>query len=121
MLNFFIQIIALILVNSIETYESIKVNNESTEFHISDDFIEYSNEKAFQILNNKCNVCHRKQNRRRIFTEENMHTWANDIYKQFFIKKRMPRGKKIKLSSDEYQELLNWISSTKINQNGNQL
>ena len=121
MVNFFIQIIAIISINSIEAYKSFKVNNESPEFHTSDFLIEHSNEKAFQILNKKCNVCHRKQNKRRIFTEENMHTWANDIYKQVFIKKRMPKGKKIKLSSEEYQELLNWISSSKNYQNGNQL
>ncbi|AXT60076.1 hypothetical protein D1816_06820 [Aquimarina sp. AD10] len=69
--------------------------------------------KSFQILDNKCNVCHAKRNRRRLFTLENMNSWADDVYKQVFVKKRMPKGKKIKLTSEEYQNLLNWITSTK--------
>lgn len=77
--------------------------------------------KAFEILTHKCNVCHKKWNRRRVFTEDNMNEWSNDVYKQVFIKKRMPKGKKIKLTSNEYQDLLTWISSVKNNQNGNQL
>ncbi|MHA7059451.1 hypothetical protein ACWGOQ_0019645 [Aquimarina sp. M1] len=69
-------------------------------------------EKAFQILENKCNVCHSKRNRQRVFTEDNMNPWADDVYKQVFIKKRMPKGKKIKLTSQEYQDLLTWVSAT---------
>jgi uncharacterized membrane protein len=42
-----------------------------------------------------------------------MDTWANDIYKQVFVKKRMPKGKKIKLTTMEHQDLLTWISTTK--------
>lgn len=76
-------------------------------------------QRAFSILTNKCNVCHMNRNHRRVFTEENMNPWANDVYKQVFIKKRMPKGKKIKLTSQEYQDLLTWISATKNNQNGN--
>ncbi len=78
-------------------------------------------EKAFGILSNKCNVCHERRNRRRVFTENNMNNWSNDVYKQVFIKKRMPKGKKIKLNSEEYQDLLTWISSLKNNKNGNQI
>jgi len=69
--------------------------------------------RAFEVLTNKCNICHAKRNRRRVFTEENMNEWAADVYKQVFIKKRMPKGKKIKLTNTEYQDLLTWISSTK--------
>jgi uncharacterized membrane protein len=78
-------------------------------------------ERAFTVLTNKCNFCHEKRNRRRVFTEDNMNGWSNDVYKQVFIKKRMPKGKKIKLTSEEYQDLLTWISSIKNNENGNQL
>ncbi|MFX0557753.1 hypothetical protein ACOCEA_13220 [Maribacter sp. CXY002] len=78
-------------------------------------------EQAFQILENKCNVCHKQRNKRRVFTPENMNTWVNDIYRQVYIKKRMPKGKKIKLTSNEYQDLLTWISSPKTNQNGTKL
>ncbi|WP_350287399.1 hypothetical protein [uncultured Croceitalea sp.] len=77
--------------------------------------------KAFEILTNKCNVCHINRNRRRVFTADNMNDWSNDVYKQVFIKKRMPKGKNIKLTSEEYQDLLTWISSLKNNQHGNQL
>lgn len=75
---------------------------------------------AFVILNTKCNTCHRKRNKRRVFTEENMNNQADDVYKQVFIKKRMPKGN-IKLTSKEYQELLTWISSIKNNKNGNKI
>jgi len=71
--------------------------------------------RAFEVLTKKCNVCHEKRNRRRVFTEDNMADWSNDVYKQVFIKKRMPKGKKIKLTSEEYQDLLTWISSIKNN------
>ncbi|MGB5942079.1 MAG: hypothetical protein WBG71_04305 [Leeuwenhoekiella sp.] len=72
-------------------------------------------EKAFKILQNKCNVCHYRRNRRRVFTLDNMNAWADDVYKQVFVKKRMPKGKDIKLTGQEYQELLTWISTTLIN------
>ncbi|WP_461443062.1 hypothetical protein [Maribacter sp.] len=73
---------------------------------------------AFKILTNKCNVCHVRRNRKRIFTQENMSPWADDVYKQVFLKKRMPKGNKIKLTNQEYQELLTWITSTKNQSNG---
>ena len=76
--------------------------------------------KAFEILTNKCNVCHEKRNRRRVFTKGNMDAWAQDIYKQVFVKKRMPKGKHIKLTTQEYQDVLTWISSTKNENHGNQ-
>ena len=108
-----IGIIVHFSVDSVDTYESLELNKKPTEFHASSVILKYSSDKAFQILDNKCNVCHRKRNKRRIFTTENMDTWANDIYKQVFVKKRMPKGKKIKLSSNEYQELLTWILTIK--------
>lgn len=69
--------------------------------------------KAYQLLINKCNECHIKRNRRRVFNPKNMNPWADDVYKQVFIKKRMPKGKKIKLTNQEYQQLLSWITSTR--------
>lgn len=71
-----------------------------------------SKEKALQILENTCNVCHSKRNRKHVFTLKNMNLWTGDIYKQVFIKKRMPKGKNIKLTSQEYQASLKWISAT---------
>ena len=49
---------------------------------------------------------------------DSMDTWANDIYSQVSVKKRMPMGKKSKLTSSEYEDLLTWISSTKTSTNG---
>ena len=75
--------------------------------------IDLLKENAFQVLSNKCNTCHSKMNRKRIFTLNNMNPWSKDIYSQVFIKKRMPKGKKTKLTLLEYQELLAWINSVK--------
>jgi len=71
------------------------------------------NARALEVLQTKCNVCHVKQNPRKVFTRQNMSGFAPKIYKQVFIKKRMPRGKKIKLTDEEYQILSSWITSTK--------
>lgn len=75
-------------------------------------------QRALSILSNKCNASHAKRNRRRVFTEDNMNDWSNDVYKKVFIKKRLPKGKKIKLTSQEYQDLLTWIGSIKTQSNG---
>ena len=87
--------------------------------YVSIALAERSKERAYQILENKCNVCHEKRNRRRVFTMGNMDSWAEEVYKQVFVKKRMPKGKNIKLTSNEYQDLLTWISSSKTNNYGN--
>ena len=113
--------ISTISVNATNAYTRIDAYNEPTELLVLSHPSEFANEKVFQILDNKCNVCHRKQNKRRVFTSNNMDTWANAIYKQVFIKKRMPKGNKIKLTANEYQELLTWITSTKSKQNGTKL
>ncbi len=93
-------------------YETIAIVLKTTENSVK--------EKAFEILTNKCNVCHIKRNRRRVFSIDNMDSWAKDVYRQVFIKKRMPKRKKNRLTNQEYQDLLTWISSTKTNENGNQ-
>lgn len=113
-----IGIISTLLVNSTNSYEPFQDYNELRSVHFSSNTARDTKAEAFQILDNKCNVCHLKQNKRRVFTTENMNSWANDIYKQVYVKKRMPKGKKIKLTSQEYQNLLTWISSTKTSTNG---
>ena len=105
--------IRIFSVDSMDTYESLEANNKINERYASGFLSQYPPEKAFQILDAKCNVCHRRKNKNRIFTKVNMNTWANDIYEQVYVKKRMPKGNKIKLSSLENQELLSWISSIK--------
>lgn len=113
-----IGIITTFSVNSTNGYKPIQEPNKLTALYTSNDTVKDTKATAFQILENKCNVCQKKRNKRRVFTLENMNTWANDINKQVFIKKRMPKGKKIKLTSQEYQDLLTWTSSTKTSTNG---
>jgi len=64
---------------------------------------------AFEILKTKCNTCHSKQNPRRVFNLSNMEAFAPRIYQQVFIKKRMPKGKGIKLTQGEYETLQKWL------------
>lgn len=78
-------------------------------------------EKALTILQNKCNVCHEKKNPFMVFKLKNMDKRSKKIYNQVFLKKRMPKGDNIKLTTRESQELLTWINSTKNNKNGNKL
>ncbi len=80
------------------------------------DSITYQNTakaEAFKILQAKCNICHVKRNRRKVFTLDNMNGFATQINTQVFIKKRMPKGKDIKLTQKEYQQLSTWIRSLK--------
>lgn len=83
--------------------------------------LDSTSNNAFSILENKCNICHTKRNRKRIFTAENMNAFKDAIYKQVFIKRRMPKGNKIKLNSTEYQQLLTWISTTQNETYGNKI
>lgn len=64
---------------------------------------------AFEILDNKCNHCHLKQNPRRVFTPYNMESFASNIYQQVVVKKRMPKGRKTKLTAEEYNSLEAWL------------
>ncbi len=66
---------------------------------------------AFDILNTKCNVCHRKQNPFRVFSLKNMEKNATRIRKQVFIKKRMPKGNEIRLTKSEYETLEKWLKT----------
>lgn len=108
-----IAIFVTLTINSTNVYEFVEANSKLTEKYASNYALKDPKERAFEILKIKCNVCHRKRNKRHVFTLENMSPMANDIYKQVFIKKRMPKGKKIKLAYDEYQDLLTWVSSNK--------
>ena len=75
---------------------------------INDDSIKT---KALKILENKCNVCHKKRNPFMIFKLKNMDRRAKKIYKQVFVKKRMPKGDEIKLTVEEYNTLETWINT----------
>lgn len=67
--------------------------------------------KAFKILDSKCNICHRKQNPFMVFSLKNMEKRAGKIYTQVYVKKRMPKGKEIKLTQGEYSVLENWLNT----------
>jgi len=67
--------------------------------------------RAFNILENKCNVCHRKQNPFMVFKMKNMDKRADKIDKMVFVYKRMPKGDEIKLTSEERETLKSWIQS----------
>ena len=66
---------------------------------------------ALTVLQSKCNVCHERQNPGKVFTTSNMETHAPKIYKQVFVKQRMPRGNAIKLSQTEKDTLLRWLET----------
>ncbi|HEA22576.1 hypothetical protein LCGC14_2430760 [marine sediment metagenome] len=68
-------------------------------------------EKAFEILRIKCNTCHAIKRKPQVFTKLNMDTLASEIYEQVFIKKKMPKGRKVKLSANETVILENWIET----------
>ena len=69
---------------------------------------------AFAILQAKCNVCHVKKNPSRVFTRENMDQFAKKIHKQVFVFKRMPKGKTIRLTDQEYATLKDWLNTQNI-------
>jgi uncharacterized membrane protein len=74
-------------------------------------FSESLKNEAFNILENKCNVCHRKQNPFMVFNLKNMDKRAEKINKNVFELQRMPKGDEIKLTLDERETLKNWIQS----------
>ncbi|MEZ5018283.1 MAG: hypothetical protein R2800_14585 [Flavipsychrobacter sp.] len=69
---------------------------------------------ALTVLRAKCNVCHKKQNKKKVFTLDNMNTLAPKINRQVFIKKRMPKGKDITLTQQEYAILKTWLFTQNI-------
>lgn len=69
---------------------------------------------AFEILNTKCNNCHRKQNPFMVFKKENMSRRARKIYKMVFVERKMPKGNEIRLTNEEYLTLEKWLKTQKI-------
>ncbi|MCZ4410304.1 hypothetical protein O3Q51_15925 [Cryomorphaceae bacterium 1068] len=67
--------------------------------------------RAYNILDSKCNVCHRKQNPFMVFNLKNMDKRAKKINKNVFELQRMPKGDEIKLTAEERETLKNWIQS----------
>lgn len=70
--------------------------------------------QAFEILETKCNVCHRKQNPFMVFKEKNMSKRAKKIYKMVFQERKMPKGTEIQLTDEEYITLEKWLFTQEI-------
>lgn len=71
-------------------------------------------ESAYEILDSKCNTCHRKQNPFKVFSYKNMEKHAPKIYKQVFVKRRMPKGNEHHLTKEEYDVLEQWLLTQNI-------
>ena len=67
---------------------------------------------AFNVLVSKCNACHATKKKVIVFTFDNMDSNSLSIYNQVFIKKRMPKGRKNKLSAKEATALKKWLDLT---------
>lgn len=76
-------------------------------------------QEVFNILDTKCNVCHRKRMPFMVFSEKNMTKRASRIYRMVFVEKRMPKGNEIRLSTDESTKLKQWLHAQNISNNGN--
>ena len=69
-------------------------------------------DKAFTVLQEKCNVCHSTKRKTDIFTLANMDSLAANIQKQVFVKRKMPKGRKGKLTEEEELHLKVWLDDT---------
>lgn len=67
--------------------------------------------KALIILENKCNSCHSSRNPGRVFNRDNMEVYATKIYRQVFVKRRMPKGNAVKLTKEEQEILMHWLET----------
>jgi len=66
---------------------------------------------ALKVLELKCNSCHKDENRTKVFTFENMDAQAENIYKQVFIKRKMPKRKAPQLTDTEKSTLMAWLET----------
>lgn len=83
--------------------------------HWNDDLTQTTTkDKAFTVLQAKCNFCHAVKKRTDVFTFENMDSLAVEINKQVFIKRKMPKGRKVTLTHEEEENLKDWIALTLI-------
>ncbi len=87
----------------------------SENYLIANNVNETLKQEAFEILQIKCNSCHRSQNPFMVFSLKNMERRAPKIHKQVFITKRMPKGDRVKLSTKEYTLLKEWINQLNSN------
>lgn len=92
-------------------------NQTKPQTQLQSEVLEKSNPEfkaqAFKVLQFNCNICHVKQNRKKVFTLENMDGFSFEINKQVFVKKRMPKGRKNKLEEKDKIDLKNWLNTLK--------
>lgn len=69
-------------------------------------------QRALEVLEQRCNTCHRRQNPFKIFKVKNLEKYAPLIYQQVFELKRMPKDGS-KLSESEQKALLDLIEMAK--------
>lgn len=67
-------------------------------------------QKAFAVLDSKCNFCHMTRKRLDHFTMDNMNGLVSKINEQVFVKNKMPKGKNNVLTLEEKNSLLLWIN-----------
>ncbi|MEQ9300084.1 MAG: hypothetical protein RIF33_16040 [Cyclobacteriaceae bacterium] len=84
------------------------------ETPLTPEAIEVLKTEALEILDTKCNVCHRKQNPLMIFKEKNMAKRAAKIYKMVFVERRMPKIDGTPLTFEEYATLEKWLFTQNI-------
>ena len=92
---------------SVNTFKSLATTHETTSKTQNTD----PKTDAYNVLKTKCNVCHVKSNPRKVFNLNNMEVLAPKIYRQVFVKKRMPKGTLFQLTTNEYKALENWLIS----------
>jgi len=67
--------------------------------------------KAFDVLVTRCNFCHAVKKKQDVFTFDIMDSLTGAIYEQVFVKKKMPKGRKNKLTTRELELLKAWLSA----------
>jgi uncharacterized membrane protein len=110
----FTTLLVLVALNSVAVSSTDFVSEADTFMGVSLNIlnrVEDMKEKAFKVLETKCNVCHRKKNPFMIFNRRNMGRRAPKIHKAVFVARRMPKGDEVRLSAEEYRTLKEWLSS----------
>jgi uncharacterized membrane protein len=87
----------ILLVDTSSTTASLK-----QETPLAPGAIEVLKTEAFEVLDTKCNVCHRKQNPLMIFKEKNMAKRAAKIHNRVFVERSMPKAEGTPLTFKEY-------------------
>ncbi|MEO1054907.1 MAG: hypothetical protein AAFX87_30010 [Bacteroidota bacterium] len=106
-----ILVAAIILLASNHQKSSAAASNHAFSYDLHNEALKA---EAFEILNTKCNTCHRKQNPFMVFNKKNMEKRASKIYKAVYIQKKMPKGNDIRLTNEEYTTLKKWLFTQNI-------